>query len=84
MSLGLNGGDKYFHDGLSAEGIIDIDKLGSGEVEVTGWRFFTNDNSTNIVYNLQTYDKYDDHYDTMLITILETDSENNWKEIITK
>ena len=44
--------------GLSEKGTIEIRLLGSGLIEIKGWRFYNNDKETILTYNLKAYPKY--------------------------
>lgn len=45
-------------EGLSQSGVIDIDKLGSGDLDLIGWRFYNALNSTTLSYAFDAYPKY--------------------------
>ena len=52
--------DSIYLENLSAKGVIDISKLGSGEITLTGWRFYNTENNTNttLTYSFDAYPIY--------------------------
>lgn len=71
-------GDKYFFDGLSDEGIIDVDKLGSGQIELTGWRYCYNEETTELKYQLITYNLTNDPFTEIQFKFKNVDSGNEY------
>jgi hypothetical protein len=49
--------------GLSEKGNIDLSLLGSGEVKLTGWRFYNSDaEKTTLTYSFNAYPKYHERF----------------------
>ena len=55
----LQNGTQIYLRGLSEKGSINLSLLGSGEIELIGWRFFNDDNGvTTLTYNFNAYPEY--------------------------
>lgn len=73
----VNINNSYFSYGLSDEGIIDLDKLGSGEIDVKSWRFLNNsEGKTTITYKFDTYAKIGYVYKNMDISFIDVTTQN--------
>ena len=45
-------------NGLSISGQIDLDKIGSGEMNITNWRYYKNEDYVSLQWGLEYYPKY--------------------------
>lgn len=59
-----NGDNDYYLEGLSSKGSIDVTKLGSGTIDLIGYRFINNyqNKSGTITYTLDAYPKYNEEF----------------------
>lgn len=69
---------KYYLKGLSQSGILDLDKLGSGEIKLLGWRYLNNykEGKSTITYNLEAYPKYGQSFQNLRIYFREISGSN--------
>lgn len=81
LGVKANLNDQIYLAGLSTKGTLDLSKLGSGEISITGWRFINNYNtkSGTITYTLDAYPKYEDKFTNITFTF--TNVENNKNQI---
>lgn len=68
--------NKYL-EGLSSDGVIDFTKLGSGEVDLLGWRFFNTDSSTTLSYIFDAYPKYGCSFENLNFKFEEVGGDSN-------
>lgn len=52
-------------NGLKIEGQINLDKLGSGEVNLTHWRYYKNEDYVSLQWGLEAYPKYGEYISDM-------------------
>lgn len=66
-------------EGLSSSGIIDISKLGTGEIELQGWRFYNypENKQTVLTYELGAYPKYGKKFNGLQFKIWEVREDSN-------
>lgn len=57
--------NNYYIENLSSEGTLDLNLLGSGEINISSWRFYNNveERTTTIVYDLEQYLKFGNKID---------------------
>lgn len=66
-------------ENLSSSGVIDISKLGSGDVTLTGWRFFNANNVTTLVYSFDAYPIYGSEFTNLKFKFINVqDSSDNF------
>lgn len=68
-------GEEWKLNGLAIEGFIDLDKLGTGEVELFSWKYFNSKDYSTISFGFNTYLRKDE-----VVTSLDF----NFIDIITK
>ncbi len=54
--------ENIYIQGLSDSGTIDLNLLGSGLIEIIGWRFYNKNGITKLTYKLKNYPKYGEEY----------------------
>ena len=70
-------------EGLSSSGVIDISKLGTGEIELQGWRFYNypETRQTILTYELGAYPKYGKKFKGLSFKISNVEENNVYYEI---
>ena len=55
--------------GLSVKGVIDLGLLGSGDIEITGWKFYNNfdKRTTTLTFSISAYPKYGEELQSLTI-----------------
>lgn len=70
--------ETYYLKGLSEKGEIDTSLLGSGEVELTGWRFYNSDSKqTTLTYSFKAYPKYQQSFSDLKFTFTNVKDSSN-------
>ena len=86
-TIEIDGQNKYIYlSGLSDKGIIDVSKLGSGEISLKGWRFHNNyeKKKGTITLNLEAYPKYGETFGNLTIEFKNVlNDQGNWENTIT-
>ena len=62
---------------LSQEGVIDLSKLGSGDLDLLGWRFHNNNESTTLTYIFDAYPKYEHSFKNLTFSFTDVNKEND-------
>jgi len=76
------GGDNLIYlRGLSEKGTIEIGLLGSGLIEVKGWRFYNSDKETILTYNLKAYPKYGKEFTNLKFKFINVANKNDTIEL---
>lgn len=80
-----NSESDFYLKGLSDYGVIDISKLGSGELGIKGWRFLNSlsNEMTNLTYVLDAYPKYGEEFTNLRIYFkeLKASSDKNFNRL---
>lgn len=63
-------------NGLSISGQIDLDKVGSGEMNVTHWRYYKNEDYVSLQWGLEYYPKYKEAITDMRFSFYDIYSSN--------
>lgn len=66
-------------EGLSASGTLDLTKLGSGEIDLKGWRFINNykNKTGTITYTLDAYPKIGERFKNLKLTFTNVENGTN-------
>ena len=63
--------------GLSEKGSINLSLLGSGEIELNGWRFYNNDTQTTLTYSFNAYPKYHEKFSNLSFKFTNVNNSSN-------
>lgn len=66
--------DDLYLQNLSQEGVIDFSKLGSGDIDLLGWRFYNNNRLTTLTYVFDAYPKYGFSFKNLTFTFDDVNS----------
>ena len=74
-----NSSNKCYLEGLSSKGSIDVTKLGSGTIDLIGYRFINNyqNKSGTITYTLDAYPKYNEEFRNFRLKFTNVISQQN-------
>ena len=75
--------NKYIVESLSTKGEIDLTKLGSGTIDLIGWRFYNQNKTTKLTYIFEAYPEYGCEFKNLKFTFHDVaKGDNNNDDII--